>query len=269
MHKRSHRFERATPAHPHRTRTQKPHNRSVVRRTATPTPKTVPRLEQSLSAVHGVLAHPWSRAVNRVRHAFALMGYPFESGRGSPPPVPSPRPEGGRGPLIQADLAASWCTRLGTQSAQRSPRLAGTAHYQDPGTNLTQMDIPFALKRVRPPSGTESCFHMWASLAPEDPANGGTLRAARCRCAIRAAQGSHIGGTRGQGATAATGVSLLESDGDALRSNRSSPPTGSGLSRMAEASIFETFAGCRRQPLSFDDYDVCHHALTKRESSAG
>jgi hypothetical protein len=56
--------------------------------------------------------------------------------------------------LIQADVAASWCTRLGMRSAQRSPRLAGTAHYQDLGTNLTQMDNP--LRELRQPRTASS-----------------------------------------------------------------------------------------------------------------
>jgi hypothetical protein len=45
----------------------------------------------------------------------------------------SPRPKGGRGPLIPGARTASRPTRLGMRPAQRPPRLAGTSRYEDPG----------------------------------------------------------------------------------------------------------------------------------------
>ncbi len=60
-------------------------------------------------------------------------GYPFESGRASSPPLRSPRPKGGRGPLIPGGRGASRPTRLATRPAQPSPPLAGTSRHEDPG----------------------------------------------------------------------------------------------------------------------------------------
>jgi hypothetical protein len=65
--------------------------------------------------------------------ALSPEGYPFESGRASSPPMRSPRPKGGREPLIPSARGASRPTRLGMRPAQRPPRLAGTSRYEDPG----------------------------------------------------------------------------------------------------------------------------------------